>query len=278
MNPDSSPADDDAVIRDAVEGRRGGDELSLHLQALRDELTGPPDPQTRWNHVAAMRRAAPVATPTRVRRSTRSVVAVAAATVGVVVLTTGLAAAGRLPGGAQDRFARLAEVVGVDLPGNDQGTDSRPSDGVGGNARTTRTDRSEQRTGAEPDVVATIPGAAGTPPGSSGTAPGLSSAPGQSGSAPGRSGSAPGQTGTTPGQPGSTPGTSGGSPGQSGASPGKSGDAPGQTDDAPGKSGSAPGRAGDGPGSSSLAPGHTKVAPSTTTSTVVVPESGGAAG
>src|SRR3954466_3210165 len=99
---------DEALVRAARECG-SDDELATQLHALRDELTAPAAPQARWHHLAAMRRAAAhptvelpgeatdgLPTPTEVprRRSHRAMVLVAAATVGVLGLTGGLAAAG----------------------------------------------------------------------------------------------------------------------------------------------------------------------------------------
>lgn len=240
----------------------GLDELGLQLLAMRDELTVAPDAQTRWNHLAAMRRAVPTARP---RRATRTVAAVAAATVGVLTLTAGLAAANQLPKPAQDQAARFAEIVGVDLPGNDHASDG---------ARSTPSTTAPGPTGAN-NGRTTSPGSSGgnastvdpaTPTGTASVAPGQSgSAPGQTGSTPGQSGSAPGQTGTTPGQSGSTPGQSGSAPDQTGTAPGKSGSAPGQSGTTPGKSGTAHGHSETAPvdpeatpGKSTDAPGHNK--------------------
>ncbi len=261
---------DEALVRAAREGG-GKDELIAPLHALRDELRVPAPAQARWNHLAAMRRAAADPTvespidptaelPTAVapeaarRRNHRALVLVAAATVGVVGLTGGLAAAGRLPRPAQDRVSDFAEIVGVDLPRHEDSTDidrpSTPSTAPG-------------RTGVAPAAGTRGPGATGTPPGASG------SAPGHSPTGPGRSGSAPGHTKDTTGDtPTTAPGSSGSAPGRTGGSPGNPGNAPGHTEGttdttAPGNSGNAPGhnktteRSGAAPGNSGNAPGQT---------------------
>src|SRR6476646_8214858 len=116
------------------------DSLSLQLQSLRVDLCRAPSAQARWNHLAAMRRARQ---PAPARRGVRGVAAIAAATVGLVAVTTGLAAADRLPGPAQDQVAKLAEIVGLDLPGNNRPADppraptdtDRPTEGLGSLAR-----------------------------------------------------------------------------------------------------------------------------------------------
>jgi hypothetical protein len=251
----------DAVVRASAtsDSNDGLDELGLQLLAMREALTVAPDAQTQWNHLAAMRRAVPAARP---RRAARGVAAVAAATVSVLALTAGLAAANQLPKPAQDQAARLAEIVGVDLPGNDHqsdGSHSTPSTTLPGattasNGQTTSPGASSGDASSDdpatPGASSAAPGQSGTAPGQSGTAPGQSGVePGHSGTAPGQSGSTPGQSGTVPDQTGTTPGKSGSAPGQSGTSPGKSGAAPGHNttttttnpDAAPGKSGDAPG-------------------------------------
>src|SRR5215203_2396085 len=92
------------------------DEFDGILRALRDELTQPPSSRARWNHIAAMRRAAPDTPARQIHLKSRALVAVGGATVGLLALTTALAAAGRLPEVAQDRVARVAETVGLNLP------------------------------------------------------------------------------------------------------------------------------------------------------------------
>jgi hypothetical protein len=281
---------DEALVRAAREPG-SEDELATQLHVLRNDLTAPASPQARWNHLAAMRRAAsdptvelpvdatdalPVATEVPRRRSHRAVVLVAAATVGVLGLTGGLAAAGRLPRPAQDRVADFAKVVGVDLPKHDDS-----SSDIQGPAKARTTPGS---TGSAPAVGPRGPGATGTLPGSSGSAPGHSptgreNAPGRTKDRtgdtgttvpPGSSGSAPGQTDGTPDDSGNAPGHTKGTTGDTGTtSPGNSGSAPGQnkgTDgpgSTPGQSGSAPGQEKKatmgstvGPGNSDIAPGH----------------------
>jgi hypothetical protein len=284
---------DEALVRAVREG--GGDEeLAARLQELRDELTVPASAQTRWNHLAAMRRAAAdptvelpldatqelpvdakVVTGTRCGRRNRAAVALVAATVGVLGLTGGLAAAGRLPRAAQDRVADVANVVGIDLPKHDDARDVGP-----GNGREILRPSAPERgaSSTAPPVGPRGPGATGTLPGSSGSAPGHSPAgPGSSELAPGHTKDTTGSPGaTTPGATGEPPGNSGSAPGHdrggrgSGSSPGRSGDAPGHNKgdgSTPGSSGSAPGKSGSAPGQvkkttgATVAPGHSGSAP-----------------
>ena len=223
----------DTVIHATTSSDDGLDELGLQLLAMRDEICEAPDPQTRWNHLAAMRRAVPTARP---RRTARGVAVVAAATISVMMLTAGLAAANRLPKVAQDQAARWAEIVGVNLPGNDHQSDG---------AHSTPSTTAPGPTSAKNNGT-TSPGS------SSGDANPVDPAnPGTSTGTPGQSGSAPGQTGSTPGQSGTTPGSSGAAPGQTGSTPGKSGTAPGHSDPAPATPEAMPGKSG-------VAPGHNK--------------------
>src|SRR4051812_2270045 len=250
---------DEALVRAAREGG-GDDEVAARLHALREELRAPVPDQARWNHLAAMRRAAdptvvlpvdptaelPVEATVAVATSRprgRVVVLVAAATVGVLGLTGGLAAAGRLPRPAQDRVARFAEVVGIDLPDHDDTRDVGPGNGRE-IIRPRTTTPAAGATGTAPPAGPRGPGAAGTLPGASG------SAPGHSQTGPGGSENAPGHTkdptGTT-----TPPGSSGNAPGQSGEQPGNE---PGQSG-SNGNSGNAPGQSGS-TGNSGNAPGH----------------------
>jgi hypothetical protein len=256
---------EEALVRAAREGG-GDDELAAPLHALREELLVPAPAQARWNHLAAMRRAASDPTAEQTvepavdvaagaeaprRRSPRAVVLVAAATVGVVGLTGGLAAAGRLPRVAQDRVADVAEIVGVELPRHDDSS--------------TDVDRPTPPT-TTPGVSGTAPAAGARGPGATGTLPGSSgSAPGHSPTGPGSSERAPGHTKDTSGNAGTTPpGSSGSAPGQSGGAPGHGGSPPNPPNPpsvpttAPGSSGTAPGRSGGEPGNSGAAPGQRK--------------------
>jgi hypothetical protein len=154
---------DEALVRAARAGD-GDDELAAPLHALREELRVPGSEQARWNHLAAMRRAAadptvelPGEAASTRRRGHRAVVLVAAATVGVLAVTGGLAAAGRLPRVAQNRVADFAEIVGVDLPKHDDS--SRDLD------RPVTPSTAPGRTGVAPAVGPTGPGATGTLPG-----------------------------------------------------------------------------------------------------------------
>jgi hypothetical protein len=199
-----------------------------------------------------------VATSAPHRRRHRAAVLVAAATVGVLGLTGGLAAAGRLPHAAQDRVADVAQVVGIDLPNHDDARDVGPGNGRENLRLPTPNPGAND---ISPPVGPQGPGATGTLPGSSGSAPGHSPiGPGSSEDAPGHTQGTTGDTATT------SPGSSANPPGRSGEEPGGSGNAPGhQTDDGdpgstPGSSGSAPGQnktsSGDVPGKSGDAPGR----------------------
>lgn len=263
---DSSPGLDEAQIYAAVDGLTpsGGpaDELGTYLRSLRNELCTPPGAQDRWNHLAAMRRASAAAK----RGKTRGLAVIAAATVGLVSVTTGLAAADRLPRSAQDQVARIAEIVGVDLPGNDAHPAATSEPGPG-------TEHSESAVGTQPpgSVRSLIPRSgisstdAGSPPGTT-----LVAVP-QIGSPPSRSGEAPPQTVTPPGA-GVAP------PGQSGAHLGQGRSATGQDGSRPGRSEAAPGHIGEISGMSALAPGHTgaigtpEATPADTIRARIVPE------
>ncbi len=266
MMRDEPVSDDEALITAIT--RPGGqpDPFVRKLRAVREELCRPPAASTRWNHMAAMRRAREDAR----RRGPRSMMTIAVATVGVVGLSTGLAAAaGYLPAPAQAQAARLAKVVGVDIPGRDDHQPSKESDRtkpVPGGATV-----DARRSGA-PASADERPGAGGTTPGRSVPAPGTLHAPGQvakttdpSTDAPGNSGNAPGHTGETPGQGGTPPGQSESAPGNSGNAPGHTGETPGQRGTAPGQvkqnatdatSVVPPGQDAGGPGNSESAPGH----------------------
>lgn len=262
---------DEALVRAAREG--GDDELAAQLHALREALSAPASPQARWNQLAAMRRAAAdptvelpvepttelpveaaVGTTPRRRRRQRAVVLVAAATVGVLGLTGGLAAAGRLPAPAQHRVADVVKVVGIDLPDHDESRDVGPGNGRE-IVRPTTTPTAGVSTTAPP-VGPRGPGATGTLPGSSG------SAPGHSPTGPGNSENAPGHTGANPGSSGDSPGPTGanGNPGHGPAGPGAN-ENPGTTpSQPPGSSEDAPGhnKSSIAPGNSGNAPGHNK--------------------
>jgi hypothetical protein len=245
MMSDEHLHDDEALLRAVARGTRvadARDPLEGRLLAVRNELCRPPAATTRWNHIAAMRRARQDVR----RRSTRNVITTVIATVGFVGVSTGLAAAGHLPAPAQAQAARLAEAVGVEIPGHDA---SAPGD------------RAPERRGTAPSteiesrgpVAAQIgPGAGGAPPGRSVprvTPPGGVDSSPPSGTTPGSSGSAPGQTGANPGHGGTPPGPSGTAPGQV-----KKSEPTDASTIAPGASGRAPGHDPAGPGNSEHAP------------------------
>jgi hypothetical protein len=246
------------------------DQLGDELRALRDDLWVAPTPQVATAHLAAMDRAITElavtgpdtaagsdvvvrhSAPTR-RRRMRALAVPVAATVGVLGLTCGLAAAGGLPGPAQRQAARVAGAVGWSIPdqsGSSSPSRSNPPDPGGHRnlATTTSTTHAVHRQPASvppgsrgADGSDSASGSSGrTPQTTKPTGPPAATAPGQS--SPGKSGAAPG-----PGSTGSTP-----------ADPGKSGDAPGHSGSTPGASSSAPGRSGTAPEKSGEAPGHTK--------------------
>jgi hypothetical protein len=274
MMDDHSSGADEAQIHAAVYGvtPSGGppDELGAHLRSVRSNLVHPPDAQARWNHLAAMRKA--TAAPPR-RTHVRGLIAVAAATVGLVGVTTGLAAADRLPQAAQNQVARLAEYVGVDLPGNEPS----PAAGSGSEPGADSPRPAPVATRAKaatPPFVPLPPSKVGDAAGAErGPASGAGSPPRGSSpatDAPGRSGETPPQTGSTPGGAVVPPGQSGSGPGQSGSAPGDDGSAPGSSEQAPGRTGAtpsqsnssvAPGRTGETPGTPSVALGHTGEVP-----------------
>ena len=249
-----------ARSQDPLEGEPVSDEVAADLDILRGLLVRAPAPEVAAEHLARLTGDAgralrdegePAhlderADRRRIRRQRWAVAAVAS--VGVVIGTGSLAAAGVLPSAVQDVVADVARPFGLDLPHSGDGPD-------GGDSPTS----TSTTTGG---VSEGAPGSSGEAPGQSGGAPGqLGEAPGQSGDAPGQGGSSPGQSGDAPGQSGVAPGQSGGVPGQGGSSPGQSGDAPGQSGVAPGQSGGAPGQGGSSPGQSGGAPGQSGGAP-----------------
>ncbi|MGZ4735257.1 MAG: hypothetical protein ACXVJW_18825 [Acidimicrobiia bacterium] len=240
-------------------------DLGDQLRELRDELCVAPDEHVRAAHLAAIDAAVMDAAAHRMprpeypSRRTRVFALTAAATIGVLGITGGMAAAGTLPGPAQREVARVADAVGWEIPGHPGASVHVPaSDAKPGrkspSASTTTSVHGEGRSGKQ--TPAATNGASDT------TAPtGPVTSPGNSGTAPGQTGTTPGQTGTTPGQSGSgsgAPGNSGNAPGQTNSSPGKSGAAPGLTGMAHGNAANAPGNSGIAPGSSGSAPGHNK--------------------
>lgn len=261
MMDDNSPDADEAQISAAVHGRTPSgappDDLGTYLQSIRSELCAPPDAQTRWNHLAAMRRTNPVHQQHRARRG---IVAIAAATVGLLTVTTGLAAADRLPRSAQDQVARFAEIVGVDLPGNDRAPAASPSQpGPGSDHLTPPRGSNASLPGAQPTTATSGPTGNTVHRGDSAgsdVAPPKTDPPVGPGS-PAATPAGPGPVITPPGQSGSTPGQSGSTPGHDGSAPGNSENAPGHSDANPGKSGLAPGHAGT-TGNSSSTPTATR--------------------
>jgi hypothetical protein len=259
--PNDHSHQDEAVFRAATSVAPGPadlDPVARRLRTMRDELCRPPDPTARWNHVAAMRRAARPR-----RRGPGTVLAIAVATVGIVGTTTGLAAAGHLPGPAQEQAANLAEIVGIDLPGGGAASSPRSSnsgDDATSPPRAVPTVRTSDRTSLP--VATQRPGAGGTPPGRSVPAPGTT-APGRRLGAPGLP-DPPGHTDapaasapeTSPGNRGAAPGPVGTAPGWSSAPPGHDPDGSGSSELAPGHGATPPGRDGTPPGRSRQASGH----------------------
>ncbi len=242
--------------------------LGDQLRVLRDELCVAPDPDVKAAHLAAMDLAmdlewgpdqaerSPVRELPVRRRRVRTLALPVAATLGVIGLTCGLAAAGGLPGPAQRQAARVAGAVGWQIPDHFGSSSPTRHPGAGGGrdlAPTTSTSTSgADDAGTGPVTVGRRRQLARVVSGgvfrlrwivarelghrarshrrrrSSGRAAGKSgAAPGQTGSTPGQSGTAPGQSGTGPGKSGDAPGRSGTAPGLSGTTSGKSGDAPG---------------------------------------------------
>jgi hypothetical protein len=165
------------------------------------------------------------APPVALRPRRRVRAAIAAAGVGVMVATGGVAAAatGSLPGPVQDFVASLVEPIGIDIPRAEDPDDAPvPADppgdlGEDGSRGSSTTSLAPipgagpSSTGAPPDS-AEEPGGPGAAPHGTDDPSGQSKAPGRDGD-PGRSGEAPGQNKEAPGQnkegggpPDSTPG------------------------------------------------------------------------
>jgi hypothetical protein len=174
---------------------------------------------------SAGRAAIPSSDSSRQRRLRRFAVPVAA-TVGVLGLTCGLAAAGALPARAQREASRVAATVGWNIPGSNDSPREAPSGNPGtGTSRTSpspgvTTRTSPQRSNRD-DAKPTSSTVVRSQPPSTRALPSVPVAP-------------PGQTETKPGNSGSGSGTGGGGgsgtehkPDTSVVTPGKSGDEPG---------------------------------------------------
>jgi hypothetical protein len=202
--------------QDPLEGEPVSDEVSADLDALRRALVHPPSSEIATRHLSRITGDAGRAlrgqglashydelAARREHRRRRWAVA-AVASVGVVLGTGGLAAAGVLPTPVQDVIADVARPFGLDLPHSDD----EPGSGGGGSSTSTTSGSSQD-----------APGQSGDAPGQGGTSPGQSEgAPGQGGTSPGQSDEAPGLGGSPAGQSDEAPGLGGSSPGGSGNS------------------------------------------------------------
>ena len=163
----------------------------------------PVDPDVRAAH---LRRAGAVAAAPARRRFGPLAVG-AAAVVGFLAGSAGLAAAGALPDPAQNVAHDVLGVVQVDVPqGDNRGAciseaakiKDKDAKRAAKDACPKGNDTDDDTDDSGPDDA---PGRSGDAPGRSGDAPGRSGdAPGRSGDAPGRSGDAPGRSGDAPGQ------------------------------------------------------------------------------
>jgi hypothetical protein len=219
-------------------------DLSDDLRALRDELCVAPNETVRAAHLAAMDRAVTELVPEPLRLPRRRVPALAlaaAATVGVLGLTGGLAAAGGLPAPVQHQAARVAGAIGWDIPDHSRPTTPTTPSSTPTAPTTARPSTTSLPSSAQPIVPApqhapaSEPGAASTPalPTPSAEPPAAHAPPtATNATAPGSSGVAPGHQDPT---------TVPGAPGHSGAAPGQTKRTTATTAAAPGKSGAAPG-------------------------------------
>jgi hypothetical protein len=226
-------------------------ELRQQLGALRDELCVAPEPTVRLEHLAAMDSAmvalgCPVAaTPSdrvRSRRLHRLALPVAA-TVSVLGLTCGLAAAGALPGPAQRQISRVADAIGWNIPSSGGASNEGQSGGSGirnigtiAPAATTAPAAAQPAgSGSRGPSTTTLPASA-IPPAPAvphgqvhpkaevpGSGSGNNTETDRDSLAPGKSGDAPGRTQST-----ADDSASGTPPGRSGGNNGRSGEAPGQ--------------------------------------------------
>ncbi len=168
------------------------------VDRLRDLRTPVPDP-LRAEHVRRM--ATTTAGASAPRRRFGPLAVAAAAVVGFLFGSTGLAMAGALPDPAQDAAADVLGVVGIDVPAGKEGKRGPCV------ADAAKLEGAEAKRAAK-DACPTGPFGVG-PDG----------APGRSGEAPGRSGDAPGRSTEAPGRSGDAPGASGGAPGAADADP-----------------------------------------------------------
>lgn len=126
--------------------------LGVAFDELRRELLGDPAPGVAARHLAAMTEASEASSASSDRRMRMArkwkplrparLVAVGLAT--AVVLFVGLAAAGALPGPAQDAVADAANLVGIDLPGGTADGAAEHGQEVSETARTTELEGCEK--------------------------------------------------------------------------------------------------------------------------------------
>ena len=229
-------------------------ELGGVVADLKDAFLVPPDELTTRRHLAALAEArddieAASSRSRRARRRRRILVPIGVSG-GLILATSGLAAAGELPAPIQHAVAAVAAPFGIDLPETDApsapqgtpGTEDDPSTAVTSTPAAPSggpdADTSSPSPGA--DTARSAPGQVGTDPPPSDRAPEQSTGPGKSDQVPGHGGTNPGKSGQAPGHGGTDPGKSGQAPGHGGTNPGKSGQAPGHGGTNPGKSGQAP--------------------------------------
>jgi hypothetical protein len=192
------------------------DDLAGVVADLRAAYLVDPDELLARRHLSAMAIAAAevaAAEPAPRRRRRRRVLVPVGVAGGLILATSGLAAAGVLPGPVQRAVAAAARPFGVELQ-----TDSSPirsdTPGAGGRTADAGSPDTGPPTSTPPvDPSQDAPGHGGTNPGQSEQAPGQQDAPGASGDAPGHGGENPGQSDQAPGQGGANPGQSDQAPG-----------------------------------------------------------------
>ncbi len=208
----------------------------------------PPDELTTRRHLAGLAafRANQQSARSRRTRRRRRILVPLGVTGGLILATSGLAAANVLPAPMQNAVAAVEAPFGIELPttdtpddgpsrsndDRDRGTDSTPAGPT--TSESPRVDGSSPNPPAAPSQGAA--GQAGTNPGHS------DQAPGHTGTNPGNSDQAPGHTGTNPGHSDQAPGHTGTNPGHSDQAPGHTGTNPGHSDQAPGHTGTNPGK------------------------------------
>jgi hypothetical protein len=123
--------------------------LGLAFDELRREVLGEPASGVAARHLAAMIAASEKSSDRRMRmaRKWKPLRPARLATVGLaaaVVLFVGLAAAGALPGPAQDAVADAASLVGIDLPGGTANESAEHGQEVSETARSTELEGCEK--------------------------------------------------------------------------------------------------------------------------------------